>query len=167
MFKCKVNGKKKESAFLRAFKPAVERAMLNQDATPVPDLPLNHLPPGDVGIDGEPCSSNMDNLNCTTRESYEVERAKLSTRWRGLEKALLQYAVNSYQPQYYFCTFCKEEKDDGLVRCEDCGSNFMYCMDCYDSIHKTAWFHRPNIWQVCFRFTRRTSQIYTRYHVLL
>ena len=40
-----------ESAFLRAFKPAVERAMLNQDATPVPDLPLNHLPPRDVGID--------------------------------------------------------------------------------------------------------------------
>ena len=71
------------------------------------------------------------------RPSYQEERAKLTACWRELLDSLLHAAVDSSKPMQNFCNKCQLPlQDDGIIRCNDCAFNCIFCLDCFESSHE-------------------------------
>lgn len=91
-----------------------------------------------------------DDINSEVVSNYQSHQKKRAESWSNIRSSIIKRQVENEAHISHglsMCIKCKVEK--ACVRCDDCGSNGLYCVPCFKEFHLNInTTHTPLIWKV-------------------
>jgi len=110
-----------------------------------------------TACDAQFCEGNVGAISLTktdddlsmTLSRYRVQKDDALSRWTSMRSSLLHAAWDTCCPAATECVICDATASDCLmIRCKDCGPQYIVCAKCADNDHLFRPLHLMEMWKV-------------------